>query len=78
MSGNDEYSKTAETDPSLSEKLGDLRAFIKKHRTVSLTTHAPSGDLHARVMIPGEITPDWRFLFLYDSDSYKETEVQNE
>ena len=78
MSGNDEYSKKAEAERPLGEKLADLRAFIKKHHTVLFTTHAPDGSLHARVMAPAEITPDWKFRFLYDRESHKDAEVDSE
>jgi hypothetical protein len=78
MSGNDQYSKKAAAEPGLNQKLTDLRTFMGKHKTVLFTTRAPDGSLHARVMAVGEITPDWKFRFLYDNESYKETEVQEE
>lgn len=78
MSGNDQYSAKAAAEPGLAQKLTDLRAFIKKHKTLMLVTRAPDGALHARVMAPAEITPDWKFRFIYDNTSYKETEFDNE
>lgn len=79
MSGTDEYSKAVNQDNiPLNTKLEDLRGFLGKHKTVLFTTRAPDGSLHARVMAIGQITPDWKFRFLYDNESYKETEVNNE
>ncbi|WRT70086.1 uncharacterized protein IL334_007080 [Kwoniella shivajii] len=75
---SDEYSKTASAQPSLTEKLTTLRAFFKAQKSVILTTHAPDGSLHARVMAVAEITPDWKFRFIYDKESYKEVEVDND
>lgn len=43
-----------------------------------LVTKSPKGELHARTMAPAEITPDWKFRFIYDRDSYKDKEVDNE
>ena len=78
MSGKDQYTAKAVNDPSLTEKLVDLRAFIKAQGSVNLVSRAPDGSLHARCMAPAEITPDWKFRFIYDRDSYKEKEVENE
>ena len=78
MSSRDQYTAAAGANPDLSKKLGDLRAFLGKHRTVMLVTRAPDGALHARTMAPAEITPDWKFRFLYDRDSYKDNEIENE
>ena len=77
-SGNDQYSKEAAANPPLSQKLADLRAFTKKHKTLLFTTRDDDGSLHARVMAPAEITPDWKFRFIYDCESHKEAEVDNE
>lgn len=77
-SGNDQYSKEAAANPSLSQKLADLRGFTKKQKTVLFTTRDTDGSLHARVMVPAEITPDWKFRFIYDAESHKEAEVDNE
>ncbi|KAK4683679.1 hypothetical protein P7C73_g6554, partial [Tremellales sp. Uapishka_1] len=74
----DQYSAKASAEPSLSERLVTLRAFIKSHSTVTLTTRAPDGSLHSRTMAPAEITKDWLFRFVFDKDSYKETEVEND
>lgn len=74
----DQYSASAEKEHPLNTKLTDLRTFLGKHKTVMLTTRAPNGALHARIMAIAQITPDWKFRFLYDGDSYKEKEVDNE
>jgi general stress protein 26 len=78
MSGNDSYSSSTQTSPTLTEKLSALRGFVGRHKSVLLTTRSPNGQLHSRVMAPAEITRDWRFRFLYDNESYKEKEVENE
>jgi len=52
--------------------------MIKNHGTVMLVTRAPEGALHARTMAPAEITADWKFRFIYDRESYKDKEVENE
>jgi general stress protein 26 len=79
MSGNDQYSQAAaKPQVPLNTKLADLRGFLNKHKTVLLTTRAPDGSLHARVMAIAEITPEWKFRFIYDNESYKETEVDHE
>lgn len=76
---SDEYSKKAVNEqPTLNEKLNDARAFIKSHKTVLLTTRSPNGQLHARTMAIAEVTADWKFRFIYDGESYKEKEVDNE
>ena len=76
---SDEYSKQVQNEqPSLNEKLADARAFIASHKTVLLTTRSPNGQLHARTMAIAEVTPDWKFRFIYDGESYKEKEVDNE
>jgi general stress protein 26 len=75
---SDSYSKTASEEPGLTQKLTDARTFLGNHKTVLLTTRAPNGALHARTMAVAEITPDWKFRFIYDNESYKEKEVDNE
>ncbi|ORY31675.1 hypothetical protein BCR39DRAFT_526235 [Naematelia encephala] len=75
---SDQYTASSGATPSLDEKLSALRGFLKKHRTVLLTSRAPSGQLHARCMAPAEITPDWKFRFIYDRDSYKDNEIEND
>lgn len=75
---SDQYSSTASASPSLTEKLTDARTFLSNHKTVLLTTRAPAGSLHARTMAVAEITPDWKFRFIYDNESYKEKEVESE
>jgi general stress protein 26 len=76
---SDEYSKNAvNNEPTLNEKLADARKFIASHKTVLLTTRSPNGQLHARTMAIAEVTPDWKFRFIYDGESYKEKEVDNE
>jgi hypothetical protein len=75
---SDQYSATAKEDPSLTAKLTDARKFLANHKTVLLTTRAPNGALHARTMAVAEITRDWKFRFIYDNESYKEKEVDNE
>jgi general stress protein 26 len=77
-SGNDQHSAKSGASPSLTEKLTALRGFLGKHKTVMLTTHAPDGSLHSRCMVPAEITKDWRFRFIYDCESYKDTEIGKE
>lgn len=75
---SDQYSATASESPSLTTKLTDARAFLANHKTVLLTTRSPKGALHARTMAVAEITPDWKFRFIYDNESYKEKEVESE
>ncbi|WVQ84532.1 hypothetical protein IAT38_006686 [Cryptococcus sp. DSM 104549] len=75
---SDQYTAAAGASPSLSQKLSDLRAFLGAQHTVVLVTHAPDGALHGRVMAVSKITPDWKFQFIYDKDSYKDTEVEND
>jgi hypothetical protein len=78
QSGNAQYTESAAVAPDLTEKLSAVRGFISKRKAVMLTTHAPNGDLHSRCMAIGEITPDWKFRFLYDRDSYWDKEIENE
>ncbi|ORX39390.1 hypothetical protein BD324DRAFT_619499 [Kockovaella imperatae] len=78
MSGKDQYTASAGKSVSLSQKLDDLHAFIKKHKTVMLVTRSPSGSLHSRVMVPADITKDMKIRFIYDRDSYKDKEVEND
>lgn len=75
---SDEYSKTAKEEPGLTQKLTDARTFMGNHKVVLLTTRSPAGALHARTMAIAEITKDWKFRFIYDNESYKEKEVDNE
>ncbi|WVR09567.1 hypothetical protein IAU60_006636 [Kwoniella sp. DSM 27419] len=75
---SDKYTNESQTAPSLTEKLGDLRGFLNSLSSVLLTTHAPDGSLHARCMAIAEITPDWKFRFIYDRESYKDTELEND
>ncbi|WWC72158.1 uncharacterized protein I206_106118 [Kwoniella pini CBS 10737] len=75
---SDQYSASASTSPSLTEKLTTLRAFFKAQKAVILTTRAEDGSLHARVMAVAEITPDWKFRFIYDKESHKDNEVEND
>ncbi|WVF67239.1 hypothetical protein IAT40_001987 [Kwoniella sp. CBS 6097] len=75
---SDQYTAAASSSPSLTEKLADLRSFLNSIKSVILTTHAPDGSLHARVMAIAEITPDWKFRFIYDRESYKDVEVEND
>lgn len=78
MSAGDQYTAAADAAPSLTEKLTDVHNLIKKKGTVMLVTRAPTGDIHSRCMAPAEITPDWKFRFIYDKESYKNKEVDNE
>ena len=78
MSGTAQYTAAAGADASLAEKLSAVRGFLTKRKAVMLTTRAPNGALHSRCMAPAEITPDWKFRFIYDRDSYWDTEIENE
>lgn len=78
QSGKAQYTEQAGEAPTLTQKLTDVRAFLKKRNGVMLVTHAPNGDLHSRCMVPAEITPDWKFRFIYDRDSYWDKEIENE
>ena len=75
---SDEYSKQAAGQPSLEEKIADARHFVDSHKTVLLTTRSPNGQLHARTMAIAQVTDDWKIRFIYDGESYKEREVDNE
>lgn len=70
--------KAQESSPSLEEKLTTLNGFLDKHKFVLLTSRAPDGSLHARTMAIADKTKDMRVRFIYDRDSYKETEIDNE
>ncbi|KIR24694.1 hypothetical protein I307_06586 [Cryptococcus deuterogattii 99/473] len=74
----DQYSAASASNPSLTQKLTDLRSLLSTQKTVILVTHAPNGRLHGRVMAIAEITKDWKFFFIYDRESYKEQEVDND
>ena len=78
QSGTAQYEEAAGAAPSLTEKLTDVRGFLAKRKAVMLVTRAPNGSLHSRCMAPAEITPDWKFRFLYDRDSYWDKELENE
>jgi len=78
QSGTAQYETQAGENPSLTEKLSAVRGFLAKRKAVMLVTHAPNGDLHSRCMAPAEITPDWKFRFIYDRDSYWDKEIENE
>jgi hypothetical protein len=67
-----------EAAPSLDEKLSALNGFLDKHKFVLLTCRAPDGSLHARTMAIADKTKDMKIRFIYDRDSYKETEIDNE
>lgn len=67
-----------EANPSLDEKLSALNTFLDAHKCVLLTTRAPDGSLHARTMAVAGRTKDLRVQFIYDRESYKETEIDNE
>lgn len=67
-----------EANPSLDEKLNALNGFLDKHKFVLLTCRAPDGSLHARTMAIADKTKDMKVRFIYDRDSYKETEIDNE
>ncbi|WVQ66846.1 hypothetical protein V866_001873 [Kwoniella sp. B9012] len=75
---SDQYSAASSASPSLTEKLTTLRAFFKAQKAVILTTRDSDGSLHARVMAVAEITPDWKFRFIYDKESHKDVEVQQD
>ncbi|ODN73396.1 hypothetical protein L202_07924 [Cryptococcus amylolentus CBS 6039] len=75
---SDQYTAAAAAAPSITQKLADLKGLLSSQRTVLLVTHAPNGQLHSRVMAPAQISPDWKFYFIYDRDSYKNIEVQND
>ncbi|KAL7424457.1 hypothetical protein Q5752_000141 [Cryptotrichosporon argae] len=77
-SAPDAYSQAALAAPPIEEKLAALRGFLAKHSTVILTTRAPTGHLHARVMAIAEVADDWKLRFIYDADSYKDTEVEKD
>jgi general stress protein 26 len=70
--------KAQESSPSFEEKLTALNGFLDKHKFVLLTSRAPDGSLHARTMAIADKTKDMRVRFIYDRDSYKETEIDNE
>jgi general stress protein 26 len=55
-----------------------LNGFLDKHKFVLLTCRAPDGSLHARTMAIADKTKDMKVRFIYDRDSYKETEIDNE
>ncbi|WVO24679.1 uncharacterized protein IAS62_006049 [Cryptococcus decagattii] len=74
----DQYSAASASNLSLTQKLTDLRSLLSTQKTVILVTHAPNGRLHGRVMAIAEITKDWKFFFIYDRESYKEQEVDND
>ena len=79
MSTNkDQYTAEAGVQIPVAQKLADLDTFMKKHRMVMLTTRSPSGEMHSRCMAPADITKDWKIRFIYDRDSYKDKEVENE
>ena len=78
MSGKDQYTSASGVDVPVSQKVADFDAFIKNHRTVMLVTRAPNGALHSRCMVAADITKDLKFRFIYDRDSYKDKEVENE
>ena len=78
MSGTPQYTAAAGADAPLTEKLSAVRGFLAKRKAVMFTTRAPNGALHSRCMAPAEITPDWKFRFIYDRDSYWDTEIENE
>jgi general stress protein 26 len=67
-----------EENPSLDEKLSALNKFLDNHKCVLLTTRAPDGSLHARTMAIAEKTKDMKIRFIYDNESYKENEIDNE
>ena len=64
--------------PDLTEKLSAVKGFLDKRKSVMLVTRAPNGSLHSRCMAVAEITPDWKFRFLYDKDHYWDKEMINE
>jgi general stress protein 26 len=70
--------KAQESSPSFEEKLTALNGFLDKHKFVLLTCRAPDGSLHARTMAIADKTKDMKVRFIYDRDSYKETEIDNE
>lgn len=67
-----------EDSPSLDEKLSALNGFLDKYSNVLLTTRGPDGSLHARTMAIAEKTKDMKIKFIYDRDSYKDNEIDNE
>jgi len=67
-----------EDAPALDEKLSALNGFLDKHKFVLLTCRAPDGSLHARTMAIADKTKDMKIRFIYDRDSYKDTEIDNE
>ncbi len=77
MSGTPQAEMKAST-PDLTTKLSDVRAFLSKRKSVMLTTRAPGGSLHSRCMVIAEISPDWKFRFIYSKDSYWDKEMINE
>ena len=78
MSGKDQYTAASGIDVPLSEKVAAFNGFMEKHRTVMLVTRAPSGALHSRCMAAADVTKDLKIRFIYDRDSYKDKEVENE
>jgi general stress protein 26 len=70
--------RNQEDSPSLEDKLSGLNTFLDKYSNVLLTTRAPDGSLHARTMAIAEKTKDMRIKFIYDRDSYKDDEIDNE
>ena len=77
-SGKDQYTSASGVEVPFSEKVADFQAFMKKHGLVMLTTRGPLGALHSRCMAPAETTSDLKMRFIYDRDSYKDKEVENE
>ncbi|WVN90916.1 uncharacterized protein L203_106161 [Cryptococcus depauperatus CBS 7841] len=75
---SDQYTAASISAPTLSQKLIDLKALLSAQKSVILVTHAPNGRLHGRVMHIAQITPDWRFYFIYDNQSYKDVEIDND
>ena len=71
----DQYTQSSGAGPALSEKLSALRSFVGRHKVVMLVTRAPDSALHSRCMAIADITPDWKIRFIYDNESYKDTEV---
>lgn len=67
-----------EANPSFEEKLSALNGFLDRHKCVLLTCRAPDGSLHARTMAIADRTKDLKVRFIYDRESYKETEIDNE
>ncbi|WWC91861.1 uncharacterized protein L201_006808 [Kwoniella dendrophila CBS 6074] len=75
---SDQYTAAASAAPSLSEKLATLRGFLKAQKATIFTTRAKDGSLHARTMAIAEITPDWKFRYIYDKESHKDEEVEQD